>query len=223
MARETPDQKRTRVRTLIKKLHKHYPGAECALIHKNPFELLLATILSAQCTDEKVNEVTRDLFEKYKTAKDFAEADIGDLEMMVRPTGFYKNKAKSLQGAAQKILAEHGGEVPQSLEQLIELPGVGRKTANVVMGVAFKIPTGIVVDTHVGRLSYRLGLTPSEAPVQIEKDLQVLVPESDWIAFSHLLIMHGRAICKARKPDCPKCFLNSDCPKRGVKLTKPKP
>lgn len=216
MARESLASKRTRVRTLIKKLKASYPNAECALVHRNPFELLLATILSAQCTDEKVNQVTRDLFERYKTPKDFVAAELAEIETMIRPTGFFKNKAKSLKGASEKILAEHGGEVPQKLEKLVELPGVGRKTANVVMGVAFKVPTGVVVDTHVARLSYRLGLTSSETPVQIEKDLQDLVPKDDWIEFSHLLITHGRRICKARKPMCERCFLVTNCPRRGV-------
>jgi endonuclease-3 len=211
-----------KVQTLIRKLKEHYPDAKCALHHRNPFELLIATILSAQCTDEKVNQVTPGLFEKYPTPEAFARADLSDLEWMIRPTGFFKNKSKSIQGASQKIVAEYGGHVPRTMEELIELPGVGRKTANVVLGVAFQIPIGVVVDTHVGRLSYRLGLTKSEAPVQIEKDLQAVVPKQEWIHFSHLLISHGRQICKSQRPRCDICFLNKLCPKKGVKLTRPK-
>ena len=224
MARETHEAKSKRVQTLIKQLRKLYPDAECALHHKNPFELLLATILSAQCTDEKVNQVTPALFEKYPTPNDFAKADLPELEQMIRPTGFFKNKAKSLQGASKAIVEKHGGEVPRTLEELVELPGVGRKTANVVLGVAFKIPSGVVVDTHVARLSFRLGLTTSDNPVQIEKELQVLVPKSSWIEWSHLLIFHGRRICKAQRPQCDHCALLPNCPRKGVKqpVTKPK-
>lgn len=217
MARETKEVKSKRVQTLIKQLRKLYPDAECALHHANPFQLLLATILSAQCTDEKVNQVTPALFERYRTPRDFAEADLPELEEMIRPTGFFKNKAKSLKGAAQAIVEKHGGEVPQTLEELVELPGVGRKTANVVLGVAFHIPSGVVVDTHVARLSFRLGLTASDNPVQIEKDLQVLVPKSSWIEWSHLLIFHGRRICKAQRPQCDHCALLPNCPRKGVK------
>lgn len=222
MARETAEQKRQRVQTLIKKLRKHYPDAKCALIHRNPFELLLATILSAQCTDEKVNQVTRDLFEKYRSPADFAHADPAELEQLIRPTGFFKTKAKALRGASQKIMDEYHGEVPKEMDQLVELPGVGRKTANVVLGVAFAIPVGIVVDTHVARLSYRLGLTDSKTPVEIERDLQQLVAKKEWIHIAHLLIFHGRQICKALRPQCDNCFLSADCPKRGVKLTRKK-
>lgn len=217
MARESGEQKIQRVQTLIKQLKKLYPDAECALHHKNAFELLLATILSAQCTDEKVNQVTPALFEHYKNPEGFANADLPELEQFIRSTGFFKNKAKSLKGAATAILEKHHGEVPQTLEELVELPGVGRKTANVVLGVAFKIPSGIVVDTHVARLSYRLGLTTSDNPVQIEKDLQKLVPKKHWIEWSHLLIFHGRRICMARKPQCAKCALLPNCPRKGVK------
>lgn len=216
MARESLVQKQKRTSTLIKLLKKNYPNAECALHHRNAFELLLATILSAQCTDEKVNQVTRDLFEIYKTPSDFATADLEKLEILIRPTGFYKNKSKSLVGASKKIMSDFGGEVPRDLEKLVSLPGVGRKTANVVMGVAFKIATGIVVDTHVARLSYRLGLTQAKQPSQIELDLQKLVPKEHWIEIAHLLIFHGRAICKARRPACEKCSLLSHCPQAGV-------
>lgn len=217
MARESTEQKIRRVQTLIKRLRKLYPDAECALHHENPFQLLLATILSAQCTDEKVNQVTPALFAKYPNPEAFKNADLSDLEEMIRPTGFFKNKAKSLKGAATLIVDRHHGHVPRTLEELVELPGVGRKTANVVLGVAFKIPSGIVVDTHVARLSFRLGLTSSDNPVQIEKDLQALVPKKSWIEWSHLLIFHGRQVCKARKPACEACELLADCPRRGVK------
>jgi endonuclease-3 len=217
MARESTEAKSKRVQTLIKLLRKTYPNAHCALHHENAFQLLLATILSAQCTDEKVNQVTPALFARYQFPKDFAEADLSDLEQMIRPTGFFKNKAKSLKGAGQTIVERHQGLVPQSMEELVEVPGVGRKTANVVLGVAFGIPSGIVVDTHVGRLSFRLGLTVSQNPVQIERDLQQLVPKKDWIQWSHLLIFHGRNICKAAKPQCERCPLLANCPQKGVK------
>jgi endonuclease-3 len=217
MARETREEKQQRVQTLIKQLRKLYPDAECALHHENPFQLLLATILSAQCTDEKVNQVTPALFERYRTPKDFANADLPELEQMIRPTGFFKNKAKSLQGASKVIVENHGGEVPRTLDELVKLPGVGRKTANVVLGVAFQIPSGVVVDTHVARLSFRLGLTTSDNPVQIEKDLQALLPKKSWIEWSHLLIFHGRRICKAQRPQCDRCALLPNCPRKGVR------
>lgn len=217
MARETREEKQRRVQTLIKQLRKLYPDAECALHHENPLQLLLATILSAQCTDEKVNQVTPALFERYRTPKDFANADLPELEQMIRPTGFFKNKAKSLQGASKAIVENHSGEVPRTLEELVKLPGVGRKTANVVLGVAFQIPSGVVVDTHVARLSFRLGLTTSDNPVQIEKDLQVLLPKKSWIEWSHLLIFHGRRICKAQRPQCDHCALLPNCPRKGVR------
>jgi endonuclease-3 len=218
MASASETKKRARVTTLIKKLKKVYPDAHCALIHRNAYELLVATILSAQCTDEKVNQVTPAVFEKYPGVKELSAANLPELEQMIRPTGFFKNKAKSIRGASEKIVQLYSGEVPRTMEELIELPGVGRKTANVVLGNAFQIPTGVVVDTHVARLSYRLGLTNQKDPVKIEQDLQRLVPKDDWIMFSHLLIFHGRQICKAVRPQCEKCFLNKDCPKRGVRL-----
>lgn len=216
MTRESTVNKRKRVRTLIKRLRKAYPDAKCALIHSNPFELLLATILSAQCTDEKVNQVTKELFRQYKTPDDFARAELPTLESLIRPTGFYKNKAKSLQGASRAILEKHAGRVPESMEALVELPGVGRKTANVVLGVAFNISAGIVVDTHVARLSYRLGLTRSTNPIEIERDLQALVPKDEWIHIAHLLIFHGRRVCKAARPNCDACPLLALCPRCGV-------
>lgn len=201
---------------IIKLLKKNYPDAHCALDSDGPFQLTAATILSAQCTDERVNQVTPALFAKYKDPQSLAKADISDVEDLVRTTGFFKNKAKNLIGMAQAVMDRHGGEIPQSMEDLVQLPGVGRKTANVVLGNAFGIGIGVVVDTHVGRLSQRLGWTQYEDPVRIEKDLMGIVPEEDWILISHLLIYHGRQVCKARKPACLNCFLFDLCPKRKV-------
>jgi len=174
----------------------------------------MATILSAQCTDERVNLVTPTLFKRFPTASDYASANIAELEELVRSTGFYKNKAKSILGCAKQIVAKHGGKVPQTLDELTALPGVGRKTANVVLGTAFGIPSGIVVDTHVRRLSNRLGLTTQDDPEKIEQDLLKIIPEKHWIEFSHLLILHGRNRCSARKPDCPGCEVEDLCPKK---------
>lgn len=195
---------------------RYYPDAHCALIHSNPFELLVATVLSAQCTDERVNLVTPALFKKYPTPQKMAKAPIEDLESLVRSTGFYKNKAKNLKAAATLLAEKYKGVIPQDLESLVQLPGVGRKTANVVLGNAFGIASGIVVDTHVTRLSHRMGWVKSENAVLIEKQLCKRVPEEDWVMFSHYLISHGRAVCKARKPDCAHCFLEETCPKKGV-------
>ncbi|HNV70936.1 MAG TPA: endonuclease III [Candidatus Ozemobacteraceae bacterium] len=203
-----------RVSALIERLQQVYPGATCALTHHNPLELLMATILSAQCTDERVNLVTPTLFKRFPTASDYASANIAELEELVRSTGFYKNKAKSILGCAKQIVAKHGGKVPQTLDELTALPGVGRKTANVVLGTAFGIPSGIVVDTHVRRLSNRLGLTTQDDPEKIEQDLLKIIPEKHWIEFSHLLILHGRNRCSARKPDCPGCEVEDLCPKK---------
>lgn len=214
--RENMKDKAARTLAIIEKLKQYYPDAHCALDHGNPLELLLATILSAQCTDERVNQVTKALFKKYKTARDYAKAPVEDIEEIIRPTGFFRAKAKSLKGTATKILNEFGGEVPKDLEVLTTLPGVGRKTANVVLGNAFGLTTGIVVDTHVKRLSFRLGLTARKSPEHVEEDLQPLVPHEDWIQFSHWLIFHGRQVCKARKPQCEHCVLEGLCPKRGV-------
>ncbi len=215
--RETVSERERRTRTIIGKLKRYYPDSHCALHHTNPLELLVATILSAQCTDERVNQVTPALFKKYPTAGEYAEAPSDELESMIRSTGFFRAKAKSLKGMGEKIVKEFGGQVPESLEDLVLLPGVGRKTANVVMGNAFHKATGIVVDTHVKRLSYRLGLTNAKTPEKIEPDLIKLVAQKDWIQFSHWLIFHGRKVCKARKPECNTCFLEGDCPQRGVK------
>ncbi len=201
---------------VIKRLKKLYPDAHCALNHTSAFELLIATILSAQCTDERVNIVTADLFRKYRGPKDFVASEVEELEQDVRSTGFYRNKAKSIRGASERILSEFGGEVPQEMDQLLSLPGVARKTANVVLGNAFGIASGVVVDTHVKRLSFRLGLTTQTTPEKVEKDLQKLVPKEDWVMFSHWLIFHGRQVCKARKPNCEECAMADICPKKGV-------
>jgi endonuclease-3 len=197
---------------VIARLKREFPGATTELDWENPLELLVATILSAQTTDVRVNQVTKELFEKYRTAEDYAAADPAQLEEDIRPTGFYRNKARSLQGMARALLERHGGEVPRTMTELVALPGVGRKTANVVLGNAFGVDEGIVVDTHVRRVSNRLGLTEERDPEKIEKDLLQLVPEEDRTVFSHLLILHGRRVCKARKPDCPECVLNDVCP-----------
>lgn len=197
-------------------LAKEYGDAECALVHKNPFELLVATILSAQCTDQRVNMVTPDLFKKWPTPQAMAKAEIGQLEKMIQSTGFFRNKAKSILGCSQKLVELHGGKVPQTLEELVKLPGIGRKTANVVLGTAFGIPSGVVVDTHVTRLCNRLGLTKQTNAVKIEQDLIKLLSQEEWINFSHRLIHHGRRICNARKPLCGKCMLLEICPRIGV-------
>ena len=194
------------------RLKAEYPDARTELDWSNPLELLVATILSAQTTDVQVNRVTESLFSKYRTAEDYADSTPDELEEDIRPTGFYRNKARSLRGMASALVEEHGGEVPRTMSELVALPGVGRKTANVVLGNAFGTNEGIVVDTHVRRVSGRLGLTESSDPVKIEQELMRLVPEGDWTIFSHLLILHGRRTCKARKPDCPNCILNDICP-----------
>jgi endonuclease III len=206
---------RRRVPRILAALAKLYPDAHCALEHQTPLQLLIATILSAQCTDVRVNMVTPVLFERYKTAQDFADADPKELERLIASTGFFRNKAKNIIACCKAIVAEHGGEVPNTLEDLVKLPGVGRKTANVVLGDAFGVP-GITVDTHVGRLSRRLGLTVQEDPVKVEFDLMEVIPKPEWTPFSHRLIFHGRRVCFARKPDCAGCTLNSFCPKIGV-------
>jgi endonuclease III len=189
-----------------------YPDARTELDWSNPLELLVATILSAQTTDVQVNRVTESLFKKYRTAEDYADSTPDELEEDIRPTGFYRNKARSLRGMASALVEEHGGEVPRTMSELVALPGVGRKTANVVLGNAFGTNEGIVVDTHVRRVSGRLGLTEGRDPLKIEQDLLEVVPEEDRTIFSHLLILHGRRTCKARKPDCPNCILNDICP-----------
>lgn len=200
-----------RVQEILKRLEKAYPDAKCALKHTNPFELLVSTILSAQCTDERVNMVTPGLFRKYPTPKDFAAMRQEALEQEIRSTGFFRNKAKSIIGAAQKIVRQHGGKVPDTMEDLLTLPGVARKTANVVLGTAYGKATGVVVDTHVLRISRRLDLTQETAPEKIEKDLMQRIPQGKWIGFSHAMIFHGRRCCTARQPKCPVCPLEDLC------------
>ena len=205
-----------RIGSLLKALAEVYPDAHCELDFKTPLELLVATILSAQCTDKRVNLVTPELFKKYRTAKDFASATQEELENAVRSTGFYRNKAKSIRAACAAIAEKHGGKVPQEMEALTALAGVGRKTANVVLGNAYGKNEGVVVDTHVARLSQRLGLTKQDAPEKIEQDLMKLVPRKDWTLFSHWLVWHGRRRCGARKPDCEHCEIEHLCPGAGT-------
>ncbi|PYU27202.1 MAG: endonuclease III [Acidobacteria bacterium] len=200
-----------RVRAILAKLDEAYPSATCALEHQNPFQLLIATILSAQCTDVRVNQVTRSLFQKYPRPEDFAYANPQDLEAEIRPTGFFRSKTKSIQATSKKIVEEFSGEVPRTMEQLLTFPGVARKTANVVLGTAFGIPSGIVVDTHVKRLAGRLDLTRNTEPGKIEQDLMQIIPREKWIMFAHQLIWHGRRVCQARKPRCMECNLEKIC------------
>jgi endonuclease-3 len=204
---------KSRATKIVQELRRLYPQAECALNHRNPLELMVATILSAQCTDARVNLVTATLFRKYQSAADYLAVPLGELEGDISSINFFRNKAKSIQGACRKIIDQHGGEVPASLEELVELPGVGRKTANVILGTAFGIPSGIVVDTHVSRLSQRLGLTDARTPEKIETALVEIIPRADWINFSHLLILHGRQVCKARQPNCSECTAAALCPR----------
>lgn len=203
---------------LISKLRATYPDVRCELDHETPLQLLVATILSAQCTDVRVNQVTPALFAKYRTATDFAAAPAGELEELIKSTGFYRNKAKSIRNCCQAIAEKHAGQVPATMAELVQLAGCGRKTASVVLGVAFRKAEGIVVDTHVTRLSQRLGLTRQTTPEKIETDLMDSVPHVDWIDLSHLLIWHGRRRCAARKPDCAHCELLALCPQLGVNL-----
>ena len=200
-----------RVAAILEKLDEAYPNATCELNHRNAFQLLIATILSAQCTDVRVNEVTKELFEKYKTPQDFAAANPSELEQEIRPTGFFRNKTKSIVGASKAIVEIYGNEVPRTMEEILQLPGVARKTANVVLGTAYGIASGIVVDTHVQRLSNRLDLTRNEDPKKIELDLMAVIPQDKWIIFSHQLIWHGRRVCFARKPKCVECSLERIC------------
>ena len=208
--------KKQRADEIIRRLKAEYPDAHCALVHANAFELLVATILSAQCTDERVNQVTANLFRKYRKPQDYLQVEQAELERDIHSTGFFRNKAKSIQGACVKIVENFGGEIPQTMEELLILPGVARKTANVVLGNAFGIASGVVVDTHVMRVSQRLGLTENIVPEKIERDLNALVPRKDWIMFPHWLIWHGRKICQARRPKCEICVLENLCPKIGV-------
>jgi endonuclease-3 len=207
---------RSQAARVVRRLKADYPAATCALENETPFELLVATILSAQCTDERVNMVTPELFRRWPTAAEMARAPIKQLEKTIQSTGFFRNKAKNIKAASQAIMEQHGGEVPREMEAMVALPGVGRKTANVVLGTAFGMATGIVVDTHVTRLSRRLGLTKQTDPVKIEQDLVAIVPQSEWVDFAHRMIHHGRQICTARKPKCPECSMSSFCPKIGI-------
>ena len=197
---------------IIKRLKKAYPDAHCALNHTTPFELLIATILSAQCTDERVNIVTADLFRKYRGPEDFVKASQQELERDIHSTGFFRNKARNIKAASQRLIEVYGGEIPRTMDEILTLGGVARKTGNVVLGNAFGITSGVVVDTHVSRLSQRLGLTEEKTPEKIERDLQESVPKKDWVMFSHWLIFHGRQICNARKPKCTECVLADQCP-----------
>jgi endonuclease-3 len=204
---------------IAKILQRTYPDATCALRFGNPLELLVATILSAQCTDKRVNEVTKDLFARYRTAADYANAPLETLESAIQSTGFFRNKAKNLRACCQALVSQYGGEVPRELEALVALPGIGRKTANVVLGTAYGIASGIVVDTHVARVSRRLGLSRQKDPVKIEQDLMALVPQAEWVDFGHRMVHHGRRICAARKPKCDLCPLGNLCPRLGVTVT----
>ncbi|HTV39564.1 MAG TPA: endonuclease III [Candidatus Sulfotelmatobacter sp.] len=217
MLRESAKTKIARTHEIIAALERTYPDAHCELVHQNPLELLIATILSAQCTDKRVNIVTETLFKKYRSAEDFANAKIPELEDDIRTTGFFRNKARNIKAACTDIVKRHGGEVPNTMDELLELGGVGRKTANVVLGNAFGINVGVVVDTHVARLSHRFGMTRHRVPEKIETDLMKLAPRQQWALFSHLLIWHGRRRCFARKPDCANCEVLKWCPRIGVK------
>ena len=208
------ETEKKRIKRILSLCSRYYPDSKCALNFEDPLQLLIATILSAQCTDKRVNGVTSSLFKKYSTVEKFAGASLRDLEKDIYSTGFFKNKAKNIKSTCQKIVSKHEGLVPSSMKELIQLPGVGRKTANVVLGNAFSIFSGVVVDTHVRRLSFRLGWTESQNPEIIERDLMERVPKKKWIQFSHWLIQHGRAVCKSRKPNCSLCFLEEECPKR---------
>jgi endonuclease-3 len=219
--KEQLQQRTARVERIVRGLRAAYPEAKCELNFSNPLELLIATILSAQCTDRQVNIVTESLFKKYRTARDYADAPPAEFEEDIRRIGLYRNKAKNIRAACQALVEQHGGEVPRTMEALIALGGVGRKTANVVLSNAFGINEGVVVDTHVARLSARLGLTRHEEPAKIELDLQQLVPREEWGHFSHLLIWHGRRRCMARNPDCEQCEVQGDCP-AGQKVLDPK-
>jgi endonuclease-3 len=210
-------QLKERAKKIIRLLKRAYPDAKCSLNHTNAFELLIATILSAQCTDERVNIVTADLFRKYRKPADYLKVSNRELEKDIRTTGFFRNKTKSIQGTARLLTDQYAGEVPNSMAELLELPGVARKTANVVMGNAFGIASGVVVDTHVTRLSHRLGLSQEKTAERIENDLIELVPKKDWVIFSHLLIAHGRKVCKARNPACDQCVVEKLCPSSFLK------
>ena len=217
MPPESWQTKAARVKKIIAALRKTYPDAHCELNYLNPLELLIATVLSAQCTDKRVNQVTAELFRKYRTAADYANANTAALEQDVKTTGFFRNKTKSIQACCRKLVEQYGGKVPQTMEELVQLDGVGRKTANVLLGNAFGINEGIVVDTHVARLSQRLGITREKTPEKIEQGLRKLVPRAQWTMFSHWLIWHGRRRCYARNPDCLNCEIKTLCRRVGLK------
>lgn len=212
MPRESKAEKIKRAETCIELLKNHYPNAKCSLDYKTIHQLMVATILSAQCTDERVNKTTPALFKKYKSIKAFADADLNELAQDIFATGFHNSKAKSIKKSAQQLLEFHKGKIPKELSKLVKLTGVGRKTGSVILGAGFGLAEGIVVDTHVGRISRLLKFTSQNDPVKVEKDLMQIISKSDWIVYSHLLIEHGRAICKARTPDCRNCFLSRYCP-----------
>jgi endonuclease-3 len=214
--RETSEAKKARLKKIIAALDRTYPGAHCELDHTDPLQLLVATILSAQCTDKRVNIVTKELFKKNRSAADYSNAPLAELKQAIKSTGFFRNKAKNIQACCRKLVERHAGKVPRTMEELTQLDGVGRKTANVVLGNAFGINVGVVVDTHIARLSQRLGLTQQKTPEKIEPELMVLVPQKQWTLFSHWLIWHGRRRCTARKPDCLNCEIKRLCPQIGV-------
>ena len=213
---KSPADAKKHAAEITRLLRRAYPDAKCSLSFTNPLELLVATVLSAQCTDERVNIVTKDLFRKYRTTADYARAPIAELERDIQSTGFFRNKAKSIQNCCRLLAEQYDGQVPQNMEQLVELPGIGRKTANVILGTAFAIASGVVVDTHVTRLSQRMGLSKNKDPEKIERDLMAVVPAKEWVALAHRMIQHGRKVCMARKPKCDECVLNSVCPKIGL-------
>ncbi|HEY2960802.1 MAG TPA: endonuclease III [Pyrinomonadaceae bacterium] len=215
--RESTDELKKRVREVIRRLKRAYPAAKCSLNHTNAFELLIATILSAQCTDERVNIVTADLFRKYRKPEDYLKVPARELEKDIQSTGFFRNKTKSIQGTSKVLTEEYGGQVPHTMDELLELPGVARKTANVVLGNAFGIKAGVVVDTHVTRLSHRLDFTQEKTAEKIERDLIEIVPKNDWVIFPHLMIYHGRKTCKARNPLCAECMVEKQCPSSFLK------
>jgi endonuclease-3 len=217
MPRESKEERRRRAGQILRRLRKAFPRAGTALDHRSPLQLLVATILSAQCTDERVNKVTPSLFARFPEASDLADAERSELEELIRSTGFYRNKAKSIQGACQKVVEDFAGRVPETMEELLSLPGVARKTANVVLGNGFGKAAGVVVDTHVFRLSHRMGLSQGKNPDRVEDDLMALVPKKEWIGLGNRLILHGRATCLARKPECEACVVEPLCPRIGVK------
>jgi endonuclease-3 len=217
--RSTSDDRKAHAKKIWQRLDKTYPRATTALEHRSPFELLVSAILSAQCTDERVNIVTKALFKKYRGPEDYLAVPTEELEQDIRPTGFFRNKAKSLRGLSQALIQNHEGQVPKTIDEMVKLPGVGRKTANVVLGTAYGLATGVVVDTHVRRLAFRMGLTKETDPEKIERDLMALLPSDIWIDFSHVTIWHGRRVCVARKPKCSECVIADLCPRAGVKMS----